>query len=132
MKSKPFIFPYRTYRKFHSPIIPVEVQGNKRKCIIAAYVDSGAWFSVFCVREAVRLGIDYKKGKPVAITIGERRSIKVYVFRLPIKIGSKKFKAAIAFSEHLGINLLGRKDVFRKFDITFRDAKRTVSFVPTH
>ncbi|MEK7672157.1 MAG: hypothetical protein AAB344_08060, partial [Bacteroidota bacterium] len=45
-------------------------------------------------------------------------------------IGDVELEIEIGFSERLGVgfNLLGRKDLFEKFQVCFSDSKRTVSF----
>jgi len=50
---------------------------------------------------------------------------------LSIKIGFTNLKATIGFSDKLGIgfNLLGRRDIFSRFDVTFSDKKRIITFV---
>jgi len=69
---------------------------------------------------------------PYKVYIGDGSYIPVYLHKLTIRIGNVSFKATIGFSPRLGVgfNLLGRKDVFERFDITFSDAKKIISFLP--
>ncbi len=95
-------------------------------------MDSGAFVSIFSLNEAAGLGLDYLKGKETFVTVGDGGLIPVYVHRLRVQIGSIAFNAAIGFSPRLGVgfNLLGRRDIFTRFDVTFRDARQLVSFRP--
>jgi len=125
-------FPYKVYKGIASPIICVEICGPKGWLRTEAFVDSGASVSVFLIKEAEGLGIDFRKGKVIYSTVGDGSYIPVYLHKLTIKIGNVSFKATIGFSPRLGVgfNLLGRKDVFERFDITFSDAKKIISFLP--
>ena len=129
---RPVVFPYKTYRGIPCPIVSVGLQGPLGWIHVEAYVDSGAFLSIFSVQEAAGLGVDYRKGKPVLITVGDGRTIPVYTHRLPLQLGSTRFPATIGFSPGLGVgfNLLGRQDIFTHFDITFSDATRCMVFRP--
>lgn len=125
-------FPYKIYKGFACPIITFELKGHNNWIGIDAYVDSGASFTILSIQEANRLRIDYEKGKQTFITVGDGSLIPVYLHMMPVKIGNIVFKAAIGFSPRLGVgfNLIGRKDIFSYFDITFSDSKKTISFIP--
>ncbi len=66
------------------------------------------------------------------MTVGDGGQIPVYLQRLLVKIGPVGFKASIGFSPRLGVgfNLIGRKDIFERFDVTFRESKREIHFYP--
>lgn len=124
-------FPYISLHGKHAaPIIPLELKGPLGWKATMAYVDSGASFTIFSVNEATRIGIDYTAGKEIMITVGDGSSIPVYLHKIPIKISNITFKATIGFSPRLGVgfNLLGRKDIFERFDVTFSDTRHTVIF----
>ena len=93
---------------------------------------SGASFSIFSINEANRLGIDYTKGQKLTVTVGDGSLIPVYLHRLSVKISNILFPATIGFSPRLGIgfNLLGREDIFKRFDVTFSDSRRSIIFLP--
>src|SRR3989338_8073665 len=95
------------------------------------YLDSGASLSIFSIEDAIRIGIDYLKGKEVYLTVGDGGGIPVYLHRLPIKLVNTTFEAAIGFSPRLGVgfNLIGRKSFFEKFDIIFSDTSQTITFL---
>jgi hypothetical protein len=131
---KPVVFPYKEYKLIACPIVTIEVQGNKTKKYIDAYVDSGASISIFSIQEAIRLGINYQKGKEIFITVGDGSSIPVHLHNLSVRVGDTSFRASIGFSPRLGVgfNLIGRKDFFANFDITFSDSTKTVTFLPVN
>ena len=121
-------FPYKTYNNIPCPIITLDI----RKTAIDAYIDSGAFYSIFSIKEAEWLGIDYTKGRQGGAMVGDGNIIPVYFHILPISIGGISLNATIGFSPKLniGFNLLGRKDIFNRFVIIFNDAKRSVTLIP--
>jgi hypothetical protein len=107
------------------------ITGTLGSVITEAYVDSGAFYSIFSSNVAIGLGLAYKKVPSSPVIVGDGNTIPVYFHRLPIKIGFVNLKATIGFSDKLGIgfNLLGRKDIFSRFDVTFSDKKRIITFI---
>lgn len=124
-------FPYSTYRGLKAPIIPLFVRGKTGWKEIWIYVDSGAAFSIFAASEAERLDLEFTKGSLVYAVVGDGGYIPVYLHKLPIRIGNIELKATIGFSEKLGVgfNLLGRKDIFEKFKVSFVESKGFIEFV---
>lgn len=123
-------FPYKAYRGIPCPIVSVGIKGPLGWIQAEAYVDSGAFLSIFSLNEAAGLGVDYRRGKETFVTVGDGGLIPVYVHNLPTQIGSVTFRAAIGFSPRLGVgfNLLGRQDIFAHFDVTFSDTTHTLTF----
>jgi hypothetical protein len=130
---RPISFPYKAYRGFPCPIVSIGINGPLGWIRAEAYVDTGAFVSIFTLNEAAGLGVDYCKGKETFVTVGDGGLIPVYLHRLPLQIGPIVFNASIGFSPRLGVgfNLLGRQDIFTRFDVTFRDSKKQVTFRPT-
>ena len=129
MSTHPIIkFPYKTYMGIPCPVVSVEI----KETMIDAYVDSGALVSIFSIKEADALGINYQTGQPGLVTVGDGNKITVFFHKLPIKIGEISFQATMGFSPKLGVgfNLLGRKDIFERFIVSFNDLKKVVSFLP--
>jgi hypothetical protein len=110
-----------------APIVTLEIF-NGEWIGFQAYVDSGASYSLFHADAAKILGIDYKTGRKVYITVGDGRRIPTYIFKLPVKFSNLKFKAIIGFSKKLGVgfNLLGRADFFDRFKICFSDRNKVL------
>ena len=119
-------FPYKLYKGFACPVIPIDVKGRRGWLSIEAYVDTGASLSVFSAQEAHNLGIRYQGSRVIYSTVGDGSLIPVYLHTLPVRIGHNNFQATIGFSSRLGVgfNLLGRRDIFKHFDITFSEAKK--------
>ena len=97
-----------------------------------AYVDSGAFYSIFSTQDAQLMGLDFRAGRRSSITVGDGNTIPVYFHTLPIMIGNISLNAVIGFSQKLGVgfNLLGRRSVFEKFVIVFDDVKKQITFIP--
>jgi hypothetical protein len=95
-------------------------------------VDSGASISILAEGEARVLGLDLERGDLSYSMVGDGSLIPVYVHRLSIRIGSSQFTAHVGFSPRLGagFNLLGRRDIFTHFDVTFSDSRQRIAFKP--
>lgn len=108
------------------PIIPVTILDHW----VWVYVDSGATFTVLSIDDAHRIGIDWRKGRPQMIVVGDGSFIPTYFHNLPVQIGDIKLKVPIGFSERLGVgfNLLGRKGLFEHFKICFSDREGKITF----
>jgi hypothetical protein len=78
------------------------------------------------------LGLRVEDGQLVYSVVGDGSLIPVYVHRLPVRIGPVALTATIGFSARLGVgfNLLGRQDIFTRFDVTFSDSRQRLSFKP--
>jgi hypothetical protein len=126
------IFPYKKLFNDFYPIIDVCVKSPHKTVQTEAFVDTGASTSVFHTAIAEKLGIDYTKGTRGFTMVGDGSYIPIFHHKLPIRIGKIWVKTTIAFSPQLGadINLLGQKDIFDYFDITFSKHRRVISFKP--
>jgi predicted aspartyl protease len=94
------------------------------------YVDTGASFTVLHTFEAKRLGVNLKRCKRFLIVAAGGRKIPVFITRVRMRIGRKAFRAEVGFCRVLGgtFNLLGRKDVFQQFRVSFDDRREVVTF----
>ena len=129
---RPITFPYLVYRGKRCPIITVGLRGPRGWIQALGYVDSGASYSVLSIKAAEEMGVVYARGRAVYILVGDGSAIPVYLHRLPIRIGPYELHATIGFSPRLGVgfNLLGRQDIFTRFDVTFSDSRRLITFTP--
>ncbi|MEK7377053.1 MAG: retropepsin-like aspartic protease [Candidatus Margulisiibacteriota bacterium] len=129
---KKIFFPYKIYKKESYPIIKILMEGPDGPLETEAYVDTGASISIFQTAIASDLGIDYSKGKVSYTMVGDGGFIPVYVHTIPMRIGHVRFPARIGFSPSLGadFNLLGQKDIFDRFVVSFDRRKKIVSFQP--
>lgn len=126
-----FSFPYIIHKNYLIPSIPLELCLNGKRFKFMAYVDSGASYSIFSARLVKELDFPYKSGQLNKIIVGDGNLIPIFLHRLKIKIGNYQFFAPIGFSDKLGVgfNLLGRAGIFNRFDITFSDSKRKITFI---
>ncbi len=122
-------FPYMELKFGFSPIIPIDLQSEKRARVLA-YVDSGATYSIFDADICLTLGLKLKDGDKVYVTVGDGGSIPVYIHPVKIGIGEIKFEANVGFSEKLGIgvNILGRRTIFDRFLVCFNDKEKFLTF----
>jgi hypothetical protein len=125
------VFPYGLAAGKLSPMITVGLLLAGRWRVAEFYVDSGAFYSLMHAQFATDFGLNFKLGRRVYVQVGDGGLIPVYLHRLPVQIGAKRFTAAVGFSEKLGVrfNLLGRQDVFEHFRICFQEKDRIVSFL---
>lgn len=111
-----------------APIITLKILGKEGWIDFEAYIDSGASFSIFHIDRAEILGIDYKKGRPIYLTVGDGGLLEIYLHKLKVELANKRFTAEIGFSKQLGVgfNLLGRRSFFDYFRICFDDFHRWI------
>jgi hypothetical protein len=125
-------FPYRKYKGEYYPIIALRLQSCTKILQTEAYVDSGASVSIFLAEFASALGIEPAEGKITYIMVGDGSYIPVYLHTVSVKLGNISFPATIGFSSHLGaeFNLIGQKDFFDRFIVSFNRRAGIVSFKP--
>ena len=93
-------------------------------------MDSGAFYTLMHATHAVDSGLDLGRAGRWFVQVGDGSLIPVFLHRLPMQIGGKRFEATVGFSEQLGVrfNLLGRLDVFQHFKICFHEKRKLVTF----
>lgn len=123
-------FPYTVHKGLAIPYIPLALKIGKSWRRFWTFVDSGATYSILRASEIEDLNFDYKKGKLVNVQVGDGGFIPVYLHQLVISLDDFEFPATVGFSARLGIefNLLGRKDIFEVFDVTFSDSRGEIIF----
>ena len=124
-------FPYIKLGAFYLPIVPVTIFGRVESFKTEAYVDSGAFYSIFRSEMLENLQLRMEHGIAKKFRAVDGKLIQARLFRLPIQLGDIKIRALIAFSDELrvGFNLLGRQTVFNAFDeVAFNERKRNVVF----
>lgn len=125
-----FKFPYLVYKGIRVPLVPLQLKGKEGWRWVWAFVDSGATYSIFHPDVAARLGVEMSSGRRVAATVGDGKTIGVFLHKMPVNFQGREFHATIGFSDGLkvGFNLLGREDIFRIFRVCFSDRHREVTF----
>ena len=96
------------------------------------YLDSGAAYTLMHSQFADRLSFDYAAGKRILVQVGDGSFIPVFLHRLTMQIGGKRFDTTVGFSNRLGVrfHLLGRYELFEHFKICFHEKQRAVFFHP--
>ena len=119
-------FPYTLHKGYLLPIIPITILSHR----VWVFVDSGATFTILSTDDANRMGINWERGRPQMIVVGDGSFIPVYLHDLIIQIGDWQVTAPVGFSERLGVgfNLLGRVGVFDQFRVCFDDRHRLITF----
>lgn len=123
-------FDYVYHRKRYVPLIPISLKNKKGEWIeIWAYVDSGAFYSIFDDKIAELLNIDLLKGKRMLAVVGDGSFIPFYLHQVMIKLGNDEFMMKIGFSPKLGVgfNILGM-DLFDRYKVSFDNRIKKVIF----
>lgn len=113
------------------PIIPLGIWTADGLKFYDFLVDSGADLTLLPKSLAIEIGIDLKRC-PLSQTQGvEGRGTKIYHSKIKIFIGQWNHVIRCAFAGHDHIPpLLGRLDVFSKYNITFHAGKNYILFQP--
>jgi hypothetical protein len=125
------IFPYRRehsklFGKIYRPVVQVELKWRSERTIQRMYLDSGADISLIPMSVGDSLGLeitdDIKEMKGVGNVI-----IPVIIKNINIRLCDKEFTARFAWSliEEVPL-LLGRMDIFDKFEIIFMQKEKNV------
>jgi len=122
-------FDYARHRKRDLPIIPIGLRSRNSWVEVWAYVDSGAFYSIFDDKVAELLGIEVQEGKRMLAVVGDGSFIPFYLHKVRIKLEEDEFEMKVGFSAKLGVgfNLLGM-DLFDRYKVTFDNALKKVIF----
>ena len=115
--------PYGRLHGRPAPLIALTLYCDHLRTDVDAYVDSGAYYSVFQADIAARLGLAFQMGIAVSTIGADGRPILVFLHRVGLRIAEFQLTATVGFSEELGIgfNLLGRHSVFNQLQFCFND-----------
>jgi hypothetical protein len=121
-------YPYAIVAGWRSPLIPLGIGVQGRWQRVEAYVDSGAFYSVFKPDFALALGLEWQHGERVSVQVGDGSFIPVYLHTMDIQLQQYRFSGRIGFSDRLGIrfNLIGCVPLFERFIICFDDRQGMV------
>jgi hypothetical protein len=121
-------FPYRLWYGIRSPFATIRLFYDKTSATAEAYVDSGAFYSIFGPVVAASLGLTITAGTRKRVRLADGRMITVYLHRMGFGLGEEHFTATIGFSDELGIgfNLLGRFSIFDRLMFCFNDHEGTL------
>ena len=125
---------YRRYRGELAPVVPIQVKAGRRWKRVWAYVDSGAAYSILSVAEARRLGLMKVKARRMAIATSGGRTHQISLHRLWVKLAGEKLSITFGVPRGFNVdfNLLGRRDLFRRYVVSFDDHKGLLTFTRHH
>ena len=132
MKPAIIRFPYRHYREAGAPVIPIKVLAGHRWRRIWGYLDSGAAYSILTVAEARKLGLLRIKARRMAVTTSGGQTHQISLHRLWVKLGNDRFSVTFGVPRGFDVdsNLLGRRDLFRRYVVSFDDAHGALTLDP--
>ena len=123
-------FNYVYHRKRFVPLIPISLRTKEGEWVeIWAYVDSGAFYSIFDDKIAALLNLDVLRGKRMLAVVGDGSFIPFYLHKVGVKLREDEFTMKIGFSPKLGVgfNILGM-DLFDEYKISFDNRIKKVIF----
>jgi hypothetical protein len=85
-------FPYTRLGKQFVPIIPLTLFSRNLVFKTEAYVDSGAFCSIFQGEILERLNLKRDQGRLKLLKAADGRIMPAYLFRLPLQIGDTKIR----------------------------------------
>ena len=113
----------------YRPVAKVALIGqNQRRLVEYLCIDSGADFTLIPYKIGLYLGLDTINRKVVEVQ-GVNGVVGVIYHELTIEIEKYRFEIEVAWGqmEHIPL-LLGRHNVFDKFEIIFREIEKKVIF----
>ncbi len=110
------------------PHIPIKIEYGDKLTRFLPLLDSGADFSVFHRTDALRIGLNWKKGRKIEFENADGSSFMARQFNLNLDIEGYKFKARVCFVDgrKASMPLLGRQDVFKHFKILIDEKEKQV------
>jgi hypothetical protein len=127
-----FPIPFGTTVKPIIPLVFIPRNGEGRYLTYGALVDSGADFTTITRAAAIDLGLVLEDEMVRTRGVGGTAEMKVTSCEIILGRGGEAYRLTIPIHVMAGKNvdlpfpLLGRKGVFERFDITFRERKLRV------
>ncbi len=113
------------------PFARTTFKNGQREVTQDMYVDSGADITLIPFSVGKALGFEIKKDEDIKRVGGVGGSrISIVVRKVMMRIGEKEFDCRIAWclSEDVPL-ILGRMDVFREFEVLFKEREEKVVFI---
>ena len=128
-----FTFPYRRERsklfgKIYRPVVPVDLRWEHGEWMNQKmYIDSGADISLIPLKLGDSLGFDMIYDDIKEMKVIGYSTISVIIENVNIKLCDIEFNARVAWSMIEDVpSLLGRMDIFDKFEIIFMQKEKNV------
>lgn len=114
----------RIFGKVFRPFTSVTLKNGGKETSQFMLVDSGADLTLISKSVGDYLGLTLTSDEIIEVKGVGERGIPVVLKKVNIKIGDKEVETTLAWSlvEEIPL-LLGRKDIFNNFEITFKDNK---------
>ncbi|MEM9541830.1 MAG: retropepsin-like domain-containing protein [Cyanobacteria bacterium P01_E01_bin.42] len=112
------------------PNYSVDLRNQEREVNLTMLVDSGADFSVVSFQIGKNLGFALADREEILVGQTLGGAVEYVLRRIEFSIDGYQFKAPVAWiqNETADIMLLGREDVFDRFNIEFRQAEEKIVF----
>ncbi len=112
------------------PVVNIKLENESNAIQVSFFIDSGADMTIIPLNFARELGFDAWTEEEVMDAYGVGGSnVPYFVRQVNITIGDKKWKIRVACSLRDDVPfLLGRKDIFDKFQVCFNDKEKKVRF----
>ena len=134
---KSYIFHYRKEKTkegeiVYRPVAYVHLKGKDGNWyLFDPYIDSGADLCLFTRSDCNLLGYELKEGRERLIGGVSGGLIRTYIHQVLLRIGEIELTAEVAFAELEEVpRLLGRKDIFNRFQINFDEEELKIYFTP--
>ena len=112
------------------PVVPIEVLTRTGYQKFDFIVDTGADCSIMPKSVAKDLAVDIRKAVKMHFGGIEGRSILTYIVKITVKITKTPIAITCALSSNEQCPfILGRKDVFSRYNILFDNKSKTINFV---
>lgn len=126
-----YSFPHPTLGVISRPYAPIELSYNGTTVRVAFLVDSGADMSVLPYKTGKDLGLKLRHDDLFYTLGGAATGIPVVYRVLQMNIGPYQIDCRVAWAlSHQAKAILGRMDVFKKFNIEFRESEDRTIFTP--
>ncbi len=125
-------FKYQYFEGKFLPIVPIKLKGKTEWLETMAFVDTGASYSLFHADIATILGLDLESGAKWEMVVGDGDILVAYLHKVLVSIAGEEFVATIGLSKELGVGfyIIGRKDIFDKFIVSFNEKEKQIEFKP--
>jgi len=110
-------------------MIPIGMKGkNNRWWKVNAYLDSGAFYSIFDASIAELLELKFTEGKRMTAIVGDGDLLPFYLHNISLQLGKDQFVMNVGFSSKLkvGFNILGL-DLFDRYQVIFNNQKKLIT-----
>jgi len=112
------------------PVVNIKLETESNSIQVSFFIDSGADMTIIPLNFARELGFDVWNDDEVVDALGVGgSSVPYFVRHVNITIGDNKWEIRVACSLRDDVPfLLGRKDIFDKFQVCFNDKEKKVRF----